>query len=152
MKRPTLRERLLSKAVINWETGCWEWTAHRNGSGYGVIGLPSRKTGSAHRVAYELIHGPIPDGLDLDHLCRVRHCINPAHLEPVTRRENSLRGNGPGIVIARGDQCSAGHPYTEINTRVRGGKRFCRTCDRARAKRCRERRLGRTAAAKGIQP
>src|SRR6266496_2265386 len=74
---------------------CWLWTGKTGRDGYGRIGLGGRGAlvrVRAHRFAYELLIGPIPDGLQIDHLCRVRHCVNPAHLEPVTQRENILRG------------------------------------------------------------
>lgn len=72
-------------------SGCWLWTGNLSDNGYGVVEVRDRRR-RAHRVAYELVHGPIPSGLEPDHLCRVRCCINPAHLEPVTRQLNTLRG------------------------------------------------------------
>jgi hypothetical protein len=72
-------------------TGCILWTGHLNWNGYGRVTYKGRLAG-AHRVAYEIFKGPIPDGLQLDHLCRVRNCVNPEHLEPVTPSENTLRG------------------------------------------------------------
>jgi hypothetical protein len=138
VKKRALRERLLSKAVINWETGCWEWTACRNSTGYGVIGVDSHRNRKAHRVSYELMVGPIPAGLQLDHLCRVRHCINPAHLEPVTSRENTMRSPiSIAAINAAKTYCSSGrHEYTPENTINRkGGKRSCRECNREVQKR-----------------
>jgi hypothetical protein len=138
MKKPTLRERLLSKAVINWETGCWEWTACLSTSGYGRINANGRVE-NAHRVAYELIESPIPVGLFLDHLCRNRACINPAHLEPVTNRENILRSpiNQFSLKAAQ-THCGTGHEFTVENTRVRAnGTRACRACERESNKRYR---------------
>lgn len=76
---------------------CWVWNAKINASGYGVFGITPTNIVLAHRYAYELLVGPIPDGLQLDHLCRVRACCNPDHLEPVTNRENVIRGH-----LARG--------------------------------------------------
>jgi hypothetical protein len=125
-RRPTLRERLLSKAVINWETGCWEWTASKTGDGYGKLGV-NGKTRDAHAVAYELIEGPVPDGLELDHTCRVRRCINPAHLEPVTHRENMLRAP----YFGSDTHCKAGHEWTEENTYTYRAQRCCRACNAA---------------------
>jgi hypothetical protein len=112
-------------AKVNKTDTCWLWIGGQNGVGYGVA-WPDGKQTYAHRFAYELLVGPIPSGLDLDHLCRVRYCVRPDHLEPVTRQENLRRGRGHGSEIA----CPRGHPYDEGNTRVSCGHRFCRTCDR----------------------
>lgn len=107
--------------------GCWLWLGEVNDSGYGVIWLGKRRT-RAHRFGYELIVGPVPDGLDLDHLCRVRRCVNPAHLEPVTRRMNLLRGETLPAAQVKRTHCPKGHVYSKQNTRVLNGSRYCRTC------------------------
>ena len=111
---------------------CWLWRGYRSGSGYGAINL-NRRSHCAHRLAYTFLVGPIPDGLELDHLCRNRLCVNPAHLEPVTTRENVLRGNGPAAQHARKTHCVNGHPYDESNTYYEKGGRWrrCRACSRA---------------------
>lgn len=118
-------------AMIAKDTsGCWLWTGGLNWKGYGKAG----ENTSAHRRLYELLRGPIPVGLDLDHICRVRRCVNPDHLEPVTRKENIRRGN-TGLArrlrqLAR-TQCRHGHPYTPDNTRIGShGERICRECQR----------------------
>lgn len=88
----------------------------------------------AHRFAYEDIVGPILEGLTIDHLCRVRHCVNPAHLEPVTHLENVRRGNGGLNQLAK-THCPKGHPYDEENTYrlpSRPSGRYCRACRRER--------------------
>ncbi len=97
---------------------CWEWVGSLNPGGYGNIKIGG-KTISAHRWVYETLVGPIPEGLDLDHLCRVRHCVNPDHLEPVTRAENLRRGV-QGFAMRR--QCTNGHDVTtEDSIVIHGG-------------------------------
>lgn len=123
-------ERFWAKVERVESSECWLWLACQDGKGYGLfwVGRYVR----AHRFAYELLVGPIPEGLQLDHLCRVRHCVNPAHLEPVTNRENVLRGEGLPAQAARKTHCPHGHPYDEANTLGRSdGSRVCRTCNRA---------------------
>lgn len=114
---------------------CWLWTGALNGYGYGRI-RSQYVLYRIHRVAYEATVGPIPHGQPLDHLCRVRHCANPAHLEPVTEQENVLRGIGPTAQNARKTHCKYGHEFTPENTyRTPDGKRRCRTCDREHERR-----------------
>lgn len=87
-----LRLRVMRKVKVGPLGACWEWTGARNGNGYGRVHVRPGKLAYAHRAVYALLVGPIPAGLDLDHLCRNRSCVNPLHLEPVTRGENLLRG------------------------------------------------------------
>jgi len=116
---------------VHFTGGCWEWTGAKLSNGYGVFG----KMGLAHRYAYEFCIGPIPDGLQLDHLCRVRHCVKPDHLEPVTCRENLLRAGGIMAQRAKRTHCPQGHPYDEANTHItRRNERNCRACDRDNAR------------------
>lgn len=98
-------DRITRKVEVD-ESGCWLWTGFKRVDGYGSIGgrLPDGRTScnwNVHRVVWELTVGPIPEGLTIDHLCRVRHCVNIDHLEPVTRAENTRRGNAPGQVVRR---------------------------------------------------
>ena len=114
--------------------GCWEWIAFRNRQGYGRFLGSSQKAVSAHRWAYEHLIGPIPNGLTIDHLCRNRSCVNPAHMEAVTIRENTLRSPiAPAAVNARKRYCVRGHPFNAANTgRTPDGRRYCRLCNRLR--------------------
>lgn len=117
------------------ESGCWLWTAALHATGYGKFGVwKIRRTVGAHRYAYEHLIGPVPAGLQLDHLCRVRHCINPLHLEPVTHRENGLRGVGIHAQEARQTHCVHGHEFTEKNTYRWRGHRGCKECKRQRTR------------------
>lgn len=141
-----LEPRFRSKFTPDPLTGCWVWTACLGGGGYGKYwgGATIGRVMVAHRFAYESLVGPVPDGLQLDHLCRNRACVNPAHLEPVTVRENLLRGVGPSAQAALATHCPDGHPYSGENLYLSPrGDRGCKTCrtDQARAsvKRRRER-------------
>lgn len=130
-------QRLAEKYVVNDETGCWEWTACRTPAGYGQFYFEGRRNNFAHRAAYIMLVGPIPDDKVIDHLCKVRHCCNPAHLEPVTQRENLIRGDGFSG-NARSDSCPNGHPYTPENMYVRPKgppRRECLTCRKTYAAR-----------------
>lgn len=114
-------------------SACWFWTGTRYPNGYGKFHLGGKngKGIGAHRFAYELLVGPIPDGLTLDHLCRNPPCVNPAHLEPVTQRENTLRGTGFIARQAAQTHCKRGHPLSGENLAIEGaGYRRCRACRR----------------------
>lgn len=136
------RDRFWSK-VIKTAT-CWEWSGALNPGGYGRF-TQGRTSVAAHRYAYEHMVGPIPDGLDLDHLCRNRRCVRPDHMEPVTNQVNVLRGEAPTAENARKTHCPSGHEYSPENTRLYRGYRYCKTCQRehgrkrASARRARER-------------
>lgn len=128
----TLPPRFWSKVQAQAD-GCWLWTAALTTGGYGHFYYWRRHAG-AHRLAYEDLVSPIPDGKEIDHLCRVRHCVNPLHMEPVTRRTNLLRGQCIPSRNAAKTHCPRGHPYGFLNTyveRKRNGHfraRRCRIC------------------------
>ncbi len=129
--------RLASRIEPDLHSGCWNWVGAINrGDGYGRIcsRYDRQKHETAHRVVYETAVGAIPDGLDLDHLCRNRRCVNPAHLEPVTRQVNILRGETVTAANAKKTHCLHGHPLSGDNLRIKpNGRRECRTCARKRS-------------------
>lgn len=126
MSARDLPPRLAGK-ILRDDRGCWIWTGARQSRGYGSAAIPgTNRTTLAHRAIYELLVGTIPAGLTLDHLCRVKVCVNPDHLEPVSRAENVRRG--PGAMSKR-THCPQGHPYSGSNLYVHPrGSRECRTC------------------------
>lgn len=124
----TLEERFWSK-VDKAGGACWTWNGTINRYGYGEFAIGKKHYG-AHRVAYELSVAPIPAGLEIDHLCRNTRCVNPAHLEPVTPRENQLRSNSVAGINARKTHCIRGHEFSPDNTYIspKSGQRVCRIC------------------------
>ena len=117
------------------DNGCWIWKGATTGkSGYGAFYAGQRIT--AHRFAYETFIGPVPEGLDVDHLCRNRLCVNPDHLEPVTRRENVVRGVSPNAANAAKTHCIRGHPLTRENCYASKWprNRECKECARLASK------------------
>lgn len=137
--REALPGQIAEKIVVRYG-GCWEWMASRTHEGYGRVRW-QRRNANAHRVVYELLVAPIPNGLTIDHLCRNRWCVNPAHLEPVPLRENIARGRGVGVLNAAKTHCKHGHEFTPENTytNVKDGKRHCRECGRQANRRSRAR-------------
>lgn len=126
------------------ESGCWRWRGALQANGYGHFRDGSDRSSpvvNAHTVAFRLVRGPVPAGLQLDHLCRNRGCVNPWHLEPVTSRENTLRGDSPSARFARATTCRRGHPFDVFRPLPSGriGRR-CSTCDRSMRLRLREER------------
>jgi len=127
--RRSTRESVLAKISPEPNTGCWLWAGNMWTGDYGRIGFKGRNR-LAHRVVYELIRGPIPEGLELDHLCRVHSCVNPDHLEPVTHHENMKRSP---LTHRKKAYCPRNHPYEGDNVVVyRSGFRHCRACQRER--------------------
>lgn len=129
---PSVLDRLKSKYKVDAESGCWVWhgafSNKRNKWLYGLISV-DRKLKMAHRVMYEQTVGPIPDGLQLDHLCRNTKCVNPAHLEPVTAKENIARSIN---FQASKTRCVKGHELVGPNLYVKpNGNRECRICRKA---------------------
>lgn len=148
-RRPTLAEAVEAHVDKNGpiptdrpELGaCWLWLAFvEKTTGYGALGYGGKQY-SAHRASYEAWKGPIPEGLQIDHLCRNRACVNPDHLEAVTNRVNTLRGENPMIRVRRSGACSRGHEFNAKNTRgYPDGRYHCRVCANEREK-ARQRRL-----------
>lgn len=123
-----IQSRLIAKSE-NGEGGCWLWLGASYPEGYGCLNVDGR-TRLAHRVSHEVFIGPIPPGYEVDHLCRVTGCINPAHLEAVTGEENRRRK------YAAITHCKSGHRYDTANTYIRpNGRRDCRACIRDRVRR-----------------
>jgi hypothetical protein len=139
-RSPPVQQRLADLSMPVPFCGCIVWLGPTSQAGYAKIGVRL-----VHRIVWELLNGPIPDGLQIDHLCRVRCCINPDHLEPVTPRVNTLRGNAPAILVARYRSiltCPRGHPYSADNTYVDPrGWRQCIVCQQRRGREHRERQL-----------
>lgn len=140
----SLQDRLWQK-VEKTET-CWLWTGSGNGHGYGQIGQGDRKF-YVHRLAYEWLVGPIAEGMQVDHLCMVRRCVNPDHMEIVTPKVNANRGYGQCVTAAlqlAKTHCKHGHEYTPENTRIdkKRGIRLCRTCEADTRRRWREKHIG----------
>lgn len=121
-------QRFMAKVSIDSNTGCWNWTGSTNWGGYARI-TRGNKSQSAHRYAYMFIHGPVSSSLDLDHLCRNRRCVNPHHLDPVTRKENLYRGKTLTASRAAQTHCKRGHELKGSNLELlRNGTRRCKAC------------------------
>lgn len=130
-------ERFWMRIQRSAETSCWQWVGANTGvKKYGRFSVTADVAVVAHRYAYELLVGPIPDGMVLDHLCRNHSCVNPAHLEPVTSSENLLRGQASAAVARRSGKCKNGHPFSHHD----GRQWVCKTCVTEASRRYRARK------------
>lgn len=128
--RPSAVQRFERLYTPEPNSGCWLWTGGTTTAGYGIF-LKDGKSTTAHRASYELFVGEIPEGFDVDHLCRVRCCVNPDHLEAVTRKENLIRSpNTFSSIHSKKTHCPRGHPYEGDNLYLNpaNGDRQCVTC------------------------
>lgn len=133
----TLLERLFNRVEKDEITGCWEWTGAKGIDGYGRIG-DDKKVKLTHRVAYEIMRGPLHRGQVIDHLCRNRLCVNPDHMEATSQRINTIRGNTADIrkkLAAQQTHCINGHEFTKENIYLANNQRYCRICKSIRYKR-----------------
>jgi hypothetical protein len=116
--------------VVAGPNDCLDWIGARTSDGYGSFNAGQGRSAKAHTLAYAWRFGDVPEGLELDHLCRRRQCVNPEHLEPVAHRVNILRGESPPSIAAARTACINGHPFDEANTKVTAERRRCLTCRR----------------------
>ena len=128
----TREERFWQKVERRGEFECWLWRAAQHEEGYGRFWDPQRRhMAQAHRVAYQFVNGPIPDGFHVHHLCANPQCVNPAHLEALPPRENAILNDGPTAQNIRKTRCKHGHEFTTENTYITyRGRRHCRACHR----------------------
>jgi hypothetical protein len=130
--RPIL-ERFLEKFKVNLKTGCWEWTSTCAGAGYGIL-FSHHVKGKvrfvyAHRFSYQQFVGPIPEGQEIDHICKNKKCVFYKHLRTVTHRENMLSGDTVAGHFAKRTHCIRGHEFTKENTHIHSkGYRVCKAC------------------------
>lgn len=134
-KRKSLSKRFSEKVAKTNQ--CWNWNGFIGRNGYGTIQI-NKKPVLVHRLSYELYIGKIKRGLQIDHLCRNRRCVNPKHLEPVTAKINVLRGIGLAAINSRKSECKRGHKFNSKNTRLYNGQRICRICSYQKVKRWRK--------------
>lgn len=135
------RERFLDWSIPEPNTGCHLWLGDVTNSGYGRFWLNGKNV-SAHRIAYEFEHGPIPEGMQIDHLCNTKICVNVRHLRLTTATENlfAAHSNSTARKFSTRSHCSSGHEYTAANTYFHGKHRHCRECNKQRMRQHRLRR------------
>lgn len=130
----SVKDRILGNIRVD-ENGCWRWQRYKHVAGYGWMWVGNGKCDFVHRAAYQIWKGPIPDGLVIDHLCRVRDCCNPDHLEVVTYSENTMRGDTVPVRRKNATHCDRNHRYTPETTHISAsGNRRCKICRRASQK------------------
>jgi hypothetical protein len=135
------QERFMAMVSPEPNSGCWLWTGNVDPGGYARFHSAINRSERAHRAAYRFFRGPIADGKQVDHLCRVRSCVNPDHLEAVTQLENVRRGMS-GTTNRNKTHCPSGHPYSGDNLYVQpDGGRACRTCNRRAVAKAKQKRL-----------
>lgn len=141
--RGTPEQRFWAKVALPNENGCMLWTGATQPNGYGSFGLRKGKVVRAHRFSYALSNGEIPVGLEVDHLCSVRNCVAPLHLDAVTRQVNVRRSGHADALRRRGaarTHCRRGHEFTPNNTYQTGHGRSCRECQREHCRAYRQRK------------
>lgn len=144
--RGTPAQRFAKRCSEPDANGCINWTGSRKPDGYAQFNAFGHYP-YVHRFAWEQVHGPIPEGLEIDHTCKNRLCVNVAHLEAVTKLEN-IRRSSVGSNMACRTHCPQGHPYDEANTIRKGGSRHCRECHRLYMVRYHSTRQNRTVVAR----
>ena len=127
---PQMAARFWSGVDVSQPKACWLWNGFIHPTGYGTFRVSPTRVAYTHRIAYQLFHGAVPDGLEIDHLCRVRHCVNPAHMQVVTPSMNVRRGTSPAAQNAVKTHCPKGHPLSGANLylKPRGNGKVARVC------------------------
>lgn len=146
LQQPGLRGSVEQRfwAKVAKSDDCWNWTGSISGRGYGRMQTPASSSSAAHRISYILHHGMIGDGMVVDHICRNKLCVNPAHLRAVTPKQNTLENSASVTAInAAKTHCAKGHPFSGDNLLAQPGERRCRQCQRGydKARRRRNRSL-----------